>query len=188
MTNLNQLPTDLPVPLDDGAAAHLVGTKLPDVSLNTTTGTAVHLGQLAGLTVLFIYPKTGRPGVPLPTDWDQIPGARGCTPQSCAFRDLHAEFGRLGASVYGLSTQSSAYQQEAKDRLHLPFDLLSDERLELQTALRLPSFSADGETLYKRLTLVCDGATIVKTFYPVFPSDRNASEVLAWLQNRRPSP
>jgi peroxiredoxin len=182
VTNLDQLPVGLPVPSDDGAANHLTGAALPSVTLPATSGELVALDGLDGPTVLFVYPKTGRPGVPLPTDWDQIPGARGCTPQSCAFRDLHAEFAALGVRVYGLSSQSSSYQLEARARLHLPFELLSDQHLALHAALRFPVFSADGETLYKRLTLVCDGPLIRHVFYPVFPPDRNAQHTLAWIR------
>ena len=184
---LTTLPADLPVPTDDGAAAHLEGRHLPALALPATDGRTVQLSTLPGLQVIYIYPMTGRPGVPLPEGWDAIPGARGCTPQSCAFRDHHAELAALGAGVFGLSTQDSDYQREAAERLHLPFPLLSDAGLTLRDALKLPVFEADGRTLYRRLTLIAERARIVKVFYPVFPPDRNAADVLAWLRAQRPS-
>jgi len=174
----------VPAPIDDGAARHLTGAAVPDVPLAATDGSTVSLGKLGGCTVVFAYPRTGRPGQPsLAPDWDQVPGARGCTPQSCAFRDLHAELIAAGASrVFGLSTQDTAYQQEAAARLHLPFPLLSDEQLELVRALRLPTMHVAGHTLIARLALVIDDGRIVKVFYPVFPPDRNAADVLEWLK------
>jgi peroxiredoxin len=181
--DLTELPPGLPVPQDDGAAAHLLGTRLPSIMLPATDGGAVALADLAGRVVIFCYPRTGRPGdPPLVDEWDLIPGARGCTPQSCAFRDLHAAFRARDAQVFGLSTQDTVYQQEAAERLHLPFPLLSDERLELASALRLPTFEAGGETLLKRLTLIARDGRIEKVFYPVFPPDKNADEVLIWLR------
>lgn len=181
-TNLNQLPTDLPIPEDDGAAAHLEGASLPNLSLTATDGTAVNFVHLTGRHVIYIYPMTGQPGVPLPDGWDGIPGARGCTPQSCSFRDHHAELAALNTAVFGLSAQTTAYQSEVHARLHLPFPLLSDVGLALKSALKLPTFTAAGMELYKRLTLVVDGQTITKVFYPVFPPDQSASDVLAWLR------
>lgn len=182
-TNSFPLPPNLPKPTDDdGAAAHLSGMQLPDVTLPSTDGASINLRALKGRWVIYIYPMTGRPGVPLPDGWDGIPGARGCTPQSCSFRDHYTELQELGAGVLGLSTQSSDYQQEARDRLHLPFQLLSDSGLELKDALRLPTFTAAGMELYKRLTLIAENGMITKVFYPVFPPDRNADEVLAWLR------
>jgi peroxiredoxin len=181
-TNLSELPKDLPRPVDDGAASHLEGMALPEVVLPSTGGAGVDLARIPGRVVIYIYPMTGRPGVPLPDGWDGIPGARGCTPQSCAFRDHHAELGSLNTSVFGLSTQTTDYQREARDRLHLPFDLLSDAELRLKRVLRLPSFAVAGMELYKRLTLVADNARIRKVFYPVFPPDRNADDVLVWLR------
>ena len=180
--SLLDLPPDLPVPVDDGAADHLVGVAPPPLVLPATDGTSVDLSALLGRVVVYAYPRTGQPHqVALIDDWDLIPGARGCTPQSCAFRDHYAELQAVGAQVYGLSTQVTAYQQEAATRLHLPFPLLSDAGLELTTVLRLPTFEAGGETLLKRLTwIACDGQ-IEKVFYPVFPPDKNAEEVLAWL-------
>ena len=180
--NLLELPADLPVPVDDGACDHLPGTPLPALPLPATDGGMVDFSTLPGRTVVYVYPRTGRPDQPLPAGWDEIPGARGCTPQSCAYRDLAAELGALGARIFGLSTQDTAYQQEAADRLHLPFPLLSDERLELATALVLPTFEVDGMTLIKRLTLVIDDGVIETVFYPVFPPDADAANVAAWLR------
>ncbi|VIO73686.1 peroxiredoxin [Bradyrhizobium ivorense] len=175
----------IPAPSDDGGAAHLTGTTIPPVRLRATNDTAVMLSALAGRTVVFGYPRTGEPGkIGLVDDWDMIPGARGCTPQTCAFRDLFAELKAAGAShVFGLSTQSNQYQTEMASRLHLPFPVLSDEALELTGALKLPTMSVAGLTLIKRLALVIDDARITRVFYPVFPPDRNASDVLAWLKD-----
>lgn len=179
------LPADLPVPQDDGATRHVTGRRLPDIALPATDGAIVNLGKLAGRTVIYAYPRTGVPGKAMPPGWDAIPGARGCTPQSCAFRDHHAELKQLGvAQVFGLSTQDTAYQQEAVDRLHLPFALLSDADLKLARALELPTFDVAGMTLLKRMALVIDGGVITKVFYPVFPPDKNAEEVIAWLKSR----
>lgn len=178
-----ELPDDLPVPVDDGAADHLETMRLPATTLAATNGESVELTRLAGLVVLYIYPMTGRPGTPLPDGWDGIPGARGCTPQSCAFRDHHAELQALGARVFGLSAQSSEYQAEVRDRLHLPFELLSDSSLGLKQALRLPTFETAGMELYRRITLIVRDGTIEKVFYPVFPPDRNADAVLQWLRD-----
>ncbi len=181
--NPANLPADIPVPQDDGAADHLKGMRLPDLALPATEGTAVNLSKLSGRTVIYIYPRTGVPGVDPPEGWDLIPGARGCTPQSCSFRDHFGELKALGvAHVFGLSTQDTAYQQEAVSRLHLPFAILSDEKLGLAKALRLPTFSAAGMMLLKRLALVVDDGVITKTFYPVFPPDQSAAQVIAWLQ------
>jgi peroxiredoxin len=177
-----ELPKDLPVPQDDGACDHLTGLKLPAVPLRSTRGRAVDLAKLKGTTVVYIYPRTGRPDQELPTGWNAIPGARGCTPQSCAFRDHHQELKDRGvAELFGLSTQDTAYQQEAVERLHLPFELLSDEKLEFAKALKLPTFEVDGMRLIKRSTLIIRDGGIVKVFYPVFPSDANAAGVLHWL-------
>ncbi len=180
--NLYELPNDLPVPEDDGACAHLAGMQLPAVRLASTGGRVVDLSQLPGRSVVYVYPRTGRPDQAVPTGWNQIPGARGCTPQSCAFRDHYRQLRALGVEhLFGLSTQETAYQREAADRLHLPFELLSDGRLEFARALKLPTFDVGGMTLIRRLTLiVCDGV-IDKVFYPVFPPDRNAQDVAAWL-------
>ena len=180
------LPADLPAPVDDGAAAHLTGTKLRDAGLPATDGSTVNLGRLSGRTVVYIYPRTGRPGQVLPTGWDAIPGARGCTPQSCSFRDHFADLKRLGvAQLYGLSTQDTAYQREAVERLNLPFAILSDAGLKLTRALNLPTFTVDGMTLIKRMAWVIDDGVITKVFYPVFPPDKSAEDVVSWLQASR---
>ena len=180
----NVLPDDLPVPEDDGACDHLPGMRPASLPLPATDGASVDLATLPGRTVVYVYPRTGVPGRALPTGWDAIPGARGCTPQSCAFRDHHAELTEAGAdAVYGLSTQDTDYQKEAAERLALPFPLLSDASLELATALRLPTFEADGMVLIRRLALVLDDGRIAKVFYPVFPPERNAADVLDWLRS-----
>jgi peroxiredoxin len=177
------LPADLPVPVDDGAADHLQGARWPAIELAATDGTTVRLDTLPGRTVVYAYPRTGEPGKPsLVDDWDQIPGARGCTPESCGFRDHHAELREAGAGVYGLSTQDTAYQQEVAARLRLPFAILSDHWLELTRALRLPTFEAAGQTLLKRLTLLLEDGSIERVWYPVFPPDTHAEHVLAWLK------
>jgi len=185
--NLTELPKDLPVPVDDGAAAHLKGMSLVKIALSSTDGANVELASLPGRFVIYIYPMTGRPGVPLPDGWHGIPGARGCTPQSCNFRDHHIELNALGVGVFGLSTQDTEYQREVHDRLHLPFQLLSDSSLQLKSAMRLPTFRVHGLELYKRLTLIVETAKIEKVFYPVFPPDKNAEEVLAWLKQHAPT-
>ena len=183
-----RLPADLPVPVDDGAAAHLTGTVVPHVKLPATDGTRVDIAALTGRTVVYAYPRTGVPGRdPLVPDWDAIPGAPGCTPESCGFRDHHAELAEAGARVLGLSTQGTGYQREAAERLHLPFPLLSDETLELTDALGLPTFVAAGQTLLRRLTLLIDDGRISHVWYPVFPPDSHAAEVLDWLRTHRAS-
>ena len=187
MNQKNLLEVDwskIPAPTDDGSAAHLKGMKIPAVSLRATDDTAVDLSTLAGRTVVFAYPRTGEPGkVSLVDDWDMIPGARGCTPQTCSFRDLFAELRATGAKhVFGLSTQSNAYQTEMAARLHLPFPVLSDEKLKLTEALQLPTMEVAGLTLIKRLALIVDDGRIAHVFYPVFPPDRNAADVLDWLK------
>ncbi|MGX7743613.1 peroxiredoxin [Rhodopseudomonas parapalustris] len=178
----------IPAPADDGGAAHLPGSALPPAVLPATDGGRVTLAALTGRTVVFAYPRTGEPGKIAPVDdWDMIPGARGCTPQTCAFRDLFAELKAAGADhVFGLSTQSTAYQAEMASRLHLPFAVLSDEALELTRAMNLPTMPIAGMTLIKRMALVIDDGRISHVFYPVFPPDRNAGDVLEWLKaNRR---
>ncbi len=187
MTEKSLLNVDwskIPAPTDDGAANHLTGAAIPPVALTATDGTMVTLAALKGRTVVFAYPRTGEPGkASLVDDWDMIPGARGCTPQTCSFRDLFADLKRAGAQgVFGLSTQSTAYQREMVERLHVPFAVLSDEKLELANAMRLPTMEVAGQMLIKRLALVIDHGRITKVFYPVFPPDRNAGDVLAWLQ------
>ncbi|MFO1108431.1 MAG: peroxiredoxin [Bradyrhizobium sp.] len=187
MNQKNLLEVDwsqIPAPTDDGGAAHLKGTKIPSLNLRATDDTAVDLSLLPGRTVVFAYPRTGEPGkVSLVEDWDMIPGARGCTPQTCSFRDLFAELKAAGARhVFGLSTQSNAYQAEMASRLHLPFPVLSDEKLKLTEALQLPTMEVAELTLIKRLALIVDDGRITHVFYPVFPPDRNAGDVLAWLK------
>jgi peroxiredoxin len=181
------LPPDIPIPQDDGATQHLARVTLPDLALPATQGPSVNLAKLSGRTVVYIYPRTGVPGVDAPPGWDDIPGARGCTPQSCSFRNHFAELKALGvARVFGLSTQDTAYQQEAATRLHLPFPILSDDKLVLTKALKLPTFTASGMTLLKRMALVIDNGVVTKVFYPVFPPDKSAAEVIAWIQESRP--
>lgn len=183
MSDYMSLPTDLPVPEDDGAADHLPGTAMPHIVRPGTKGGDVALDQLGdGRTVLYIYPMTGQPGVDLPDGWNEIPGARGCTPEACGFRDHYAELRTAGAAgVYGLSSQTTAYQAELAERLALPFEILSDSGHELARALDLPTFTADGELLYKRLTLIVSGGRIEHVFYPIFPPDGHAAHVLEWL-------
>ena len=185
-TNLNEVDwSQLPVPESDGRASHLEGMTLPPVSLPSTSGEVVDLSQLRGTAVVFAYPMTGRPDVALPHGWDMIPGARGCTPQACAFRDIHQELRKAGADyLFGLSVQSTNYQKEAADRLHLPFPLLSDELVLLRTTLDLPVMEVDGVTLLKRLTMICVDGKIEKVFYPVFPPDQNPADVQNWLKSR----
>jgi peroxiredoxin/catechol 2,3-dioxygenase-like lactoylglutathione lyase family enzyme len=177
------LPANIPVPVDDGAARHLAGMTLPDIALPATRRGAFNLAHLVGRTVVYIYPRTGVPGVDLPPGWDDVPGARGCTPQSCSFRDHFAELKDLGvAHVFGLSTQDTDYQREAAERLHLPFPILSDAKFAFTKALDLPTFQIAGMTLLKRMVLVVDDGVITKVFYPVFPPDKSAAEVVAWLR------
>jgi peroxiredoxin len=177
--------SSIPAPADDGAARHLERLALPPIQLNATDGGRVDLSALRGRTVVYVFPRTGRPDIASPEGWDMIPGARGCTPQSCAFRDHYDELRAKGVGhLFGLSAQDIEYQREAAARLHLPFPLVSDERLEFARALRLPTFEAGGMTLLKRLTLVVDDGTITQVFYPVFPPDRSAEVVLAWLETR----
>ena len=186
LPNLDQLPPNLPVPQDDGGARHLPGMAMPDITLVSTSNRSVNLGQLkAPRTIVYCYPMTGQPGKPLPAGWDDIPGARGCTLENCAFRDLHTELTKLNADVYGLSVQTTAYQQEMVTRLKVPYEVLSDEQMAFARALKLPTFEAGGMTLIKRLTLVVREGKIEHVFYPVFPPDKHADEVLAWLRANR---
>ncbi len=179
--NVYELPADLPVPVDDGACAHLSGRRLPSIPLVSTAGRMVDLAGGDGRTIVYCYPRTGRPDQELPTGWNEIPGARGCTPESCGFRDHYAALRALGASVFGLSTQTTEYQREVAERLHLPFELLSDEHLAFTSGLQLPTFDIDGMTLIKRLTLIVLNGRIEKVFYPVFPPDTHAEHVERWL-------
>jgi len=189
--DLLTLPPDLPVPTDDGATDHLAGLAVPPIGLPSTDGGVVRLDDpSAPPTVVFAYPRTGRPGEDPPGGldaWNAIPGARGCTPQACAYRDLHAEISALGARVFGLSTQDTGYQREVVERLGLPYPLLSDEELAFGDALRLPRFEHAGLTLFKRHTLVIVGGRIATVFYPVFPSDSDAALVVRWLRDNTPA-
>ncbi len=189
-SNLHHLPPDLPVPVDDGACDHLPGARVPSVRLASTAGRLVDLsGAAEHPAVFFLYPRTGEPGKAAGPEWEAIPGARGCTPQSCGFRDLHREFTALGAAVFGISTQEEAYQREFVERNHLPFELLSDRDLALTRAMRLPTFEFPVDrggptTLLKRMAWYVEGGRIEKIWYPVFPPDRNAQMVLEWLGAR----
>jgi peroxiredoxin len=183
--SLYVLPDDLPAPVDDGACDHLEGMPVPALTLDSSQG-PVSLRELGvDLAVLYVYPRTGRPDRPVPPEWDAIPGARGCTPQSCAFRDRAGELAALGARVAGLSAQTLDEQKEFAEREHMPFPVIADPDRRLGAALCLPTFEFDGGELYKRVTLVLEAAHIAKVFYPVFPPDRNAADVLAWLETRR---
>jgi peroxiredoxin len=174
--------SSIPPPFDEGATRHLVGARVPSVSLPATDGGTVDLSTLNGRTVVYAYPRTGRPGIENPDGWDMIPDARGCTPQSCSFRDHFAEMKGLGIDhLFGLSTQDPDYQREAAERLHLPFAILSDAHLKLTRALNLPTFETSGMTLLKRCTLVIDDRKVTHVFYPVFPPDRSATDVIEWL-------
>ena len=184
MANLNELPKDLPVPQDDGAADHLKGKRLPNVKLAATNGQVIDLGDLPGTVVIYCYPMTGQPNVPLPDGWDQIPGARGCTPQSCSFRDHYQEIRALGADVIGLSVQNTDYQKEMAERLHLPFPVVSDIHYEFQKALSLPTFQAAGMTLLKRLTLIVKNGVVEAVHYPIFPSDSDPDWVIGRLKTQ----
>ncbi len=175
------LPDNLPVPEDDGAAKHLVGMKMPQVKLLSTNSEVIDLGKLMGLNVLFCYPMTGVPGVPLPPGWDDIPGARGCTPQACSYRDAYPKLSKSFTSIFGVSTQSHEYQKELHDRLELPYEILSDENCELQMSLDLPTFEVEGKKLLKRLTLIVKDNLIEKVHYPVFPSNKDVDWVLEQL-------
>lgn len=177
------LPENLPAPIDDGACSHLEGASLPTIELRSTAGKLVTLAELTrARTVLFFYPRTGRPDEPAPVGWDEIPGARGCTPQSCGYRDLHAEFRAQGAQIFGVSTQTTEYQQELVARIHLPFEVLSDSSFTLTDAMRLPTFGFAGMRLLKRMAWVCEQGRIVKVFYPVFPPSESAAQALNWLK------
>ena len=175
------MPEDLPRPIDDGACDHLIGMKLPDIDLLATDGSVVNLSAQKRKTVVYCYPMTGKPGIPLPEGWDEIPGARGCTPQSCSFRDHHSELSALGADVFGLSAQDTEYQREMVERLHLPFLVLSDANFKFCELMRLPTFEASGMRLLKRVTMIAENNTIMKVHYPIFPSDSDAPWVIEQL-------
>jgi peroxiredoxin len=185
MTNINQLPADLPVPQDDGSTNHLKGMKLPNVSLIDTNGKTVNFGDIKGKLVIYCYPMTGQPNVALPDGWDQIPGARGCTPQSCSFRDHYQELQALGAEVVGLSVQTTKYQKEMVDRLHLPFPVVSDASYQFQKALNMPTFVAAGMILLKRVTLIANDGVIEAVHYPIFPSDSDPAWVIDCLKSHQ---
>lgn len=185
--DLANLLTSLPVPQDDGECSHLPGRALPPIVLPSTAGRMVNLAELTIPTVLFFYPRNAQPHESIPEEWNMIPGARGCTPHSCGFRDLHREFKVLGFQVFGVSTQDTDYQKELVNRVHLPFEVLSDAKFELAGALRLPTFEYRGIRLLKRMAWVVEDCKITKVFYPVFPPDKNADEVLTWLKVRRES-
>lgn len=186
MSDLFQLPKDLPVPEDDGACNHLPGKDLPGIALVSTAGRLVRVDEAAqSRAVFFFYPRTGKPGAAIPSDWDRIPGARGCTPHSCGYRDLHAEFKALGVAVFGVSSQDTDYQRELVERTKLTYEVLSDREFRLTDALRLPTFVFEGVRLIKRLAFVAEKGRIVKVFYPVFPPDQNAEVVLSWLKQAK---
>lgn len=182
--DFSELPSNLPVPLDDGAANHLLGKNLPSIILDSTAGKQINISHIESQVVFYCYPMTGQPGVSLPDGWNSIPGARGCTPQSCSFRDHYQELQMLNTQVYGVSTQESLAQLETAERLHLPYKLLSDADFKLTTALQLPTFTVENKQLIKRITLIAQEGKIVKVFYPVFPPDKNAQNVVQWLKQQ----
>lgn len=183
--NLSKLPKNLPVPTDDGLASHLVGTKMPSVVLKSTSGKLIDITTLDGWKIVYCYPLTGRPDMNLPDGWDQIPGARGCTPEACAFRNFHQELRSMGVSVFGLSTQEPEYQKEMVDRLHIPFEILSDAKFKLANALKLPTMEINGHKLLKRLTMIMHYSVIRHVHYPVFPPDQEPIKVINWLKKNR---
>lgn len=183
MKTYETMPEDLPRPIDDGACDHLIGMKLPDIDLPATDGSVVNLSEQKRKTVVYCYPMTGKPGIPLPEGWDEIPGARGCTPQSCSFRDHHSELSALGADVFGLSAQDTEYQREMAERLHLPFLVLSDANFKFCELMRLPTFEVSGMRLLKRVTMIAESNIVVKVHYPIFPSDSDAAWVIEQLSH-----
>jgi peroxiredoxin len=186
MRTLFDLPAGLPEPQDDGACDHLSGTRIPGLFLTSSAGTSINLAQIAGRTIVYCYPRTGESGQPVPEGWDAIPGARGCTPQSCGFRDHFQELREAGAAhLFGLSTQDTDYQREAVNRLRLPFSLLSDRDLAFTRALNLPTFQFNSMTLIRRLTLIIEEGVIRKVFYPVYPPDQSAEQTLNWLRQNQ---
>ena len=182
MSDYTQLPSNLPVPEDDGASSHLLGKYLPDVTLLSTSGKQVNLSHIQSRAVLFCYPMTGQPGIKLPDGWDSIPGARGCTPQSCSFRDRYQDLQKFNVQVYGVSTQKSSTQLEAVERLHLSYELLSDADFQLTKSLQLPTFKVEHQRFIKRLTMIVLNSEIVKVFYPIFPPEKNVVDVIEWLK------
>ena len=185
MTNINRLPSNLPIPQDDGLTIHLEGMSLPNIPLAATNRELINLGSIKGWLIVYCYPMTGQPNVALPDGWDQIPGARGCTPQSCSFRDHYQELQALGAEVVGLSVQSTAYQQEMVERLHLPFPVVSDANYDFQKALNLPTFNVLNMTLLKRVTLIAYNGLIKAIHYPIFPSDSDPAWVIDYLKSQK---
>ena len=183
MKTYETMPEDLPQPIDDGACDHLIGMKLPDIDLPATDGSVVNLSEQKRKTVVYCYPMTGKPGTPLAEGWDEIPGARGCTPQSCSFRDHHSELSALGADVFGLSAQNTEYQREMVERLHLPFLVLSDANFKFCELMRLPTFEVSGMRLLKRVTMIAENNTVMKVHYPIFPSDSDAPWVIEQLSH-----
>lgn len=183
MNTYDTMPDNLPKPIDDGACDHLLGMKLPNIDLMATDGSLVNFSSQSKQTVIYCYPMTGKPGVPLPVGWDEIPGARGCTPQSCSFRDHHAELSALGADVFGLSTQTTEYQREMANRLHLPFLVLSDANFEFCEAMKIPTFDVNDMRLVKRVTIIADKGKVISVHYPVFPSNADAAWVISELSS-----
>ena len=183
MKTYETIPEDLPRPIDDGACDHLIGMKLPDIDLLATDGSVVNLSAQKRKTVVYCYPMTGKPGIPLPEGWDEIPGARGCTPQSCSFRDHHSELSALGADVFGLSVQDTEYQREMVERLHLPFLVLSDANFKFCELMRLPTFEVSGMRLLKRVTMIAENNSVVGVHYPIFPSYSDAKWVIDQLSH-----
>jgi peroxiredoxin len=179
----NSIPDNLPIPGDDGAASHLLGQSLPKLRLHSTSDRLIDLSELTNKIVFFFYPRTGRPDEPAPVGWDEIPGARGCTPQSCGYRDFYGDFQQLGVSVFGVSTQSTAFQKELVQRIRLPFEILSDSEFAFTDSMALPTFEYNGMRLLKRMSWVYYEGKIAKVFYPVFPPDRNASQVIEWIRS-----
>ncbi len=188
MTNVYEIPPNLPIPENDGSTNHLRGLRLPNISLKATDGSTVSFGNISNRLVIYCYPMTGQPNVALPDGWDQIPGARGCTPQSCSFRDHYQELQALGAEVVGLSVQTTEYQKEMVDRLHLPFPVVSDSDYQFQKALNMPTFMAAGMTLLKRVTLIANHGVIEAVHYPIFPSDSDPGWVIDYLKRSQNQP
>jgi peroxiredoxin len=184
MKNLYQLPDDLPVPVDDGACDHLTDSQIPSVALDSTSGASIDLSKVDGISVIFFYPMHGHPDALPMTGWNDIPGARGCTPQACSFRDSYTKLAKLGVKIFGVSSQPLSEQQEASERLELPYILLNDSELRLSKAMKLPTFEYDSSTFIKRITLICENGVIKKTLYPVFPPDKNVYDVLDWVEGR----
>lgn len=183
MKTYETMPEDLPRPINDGACDHLIGMKLPDIDLLATDGSVVNLSAQKRKTVVYCYPMTGKPGIPLPEGWNEIPGARGCTPQSCSFRDHHSELSALDADVFGLSTQNTEYQKEMAERLHLPFLVLSDANFKFCEVMRLPTFDVSGMRLLKRVTMIAENNSVIGVHYPIFPSDSDANWVIDQLSS-----